>query len=275
MGETGKIRSKRRASCVREDETMIRLGIIGVGGIASAVVKGLKAKLGDELEVFLSPRNARRAEALRDAFTNVFIMDSNQEVLDRADRVIVAVLPDIAEEVVSSLRFRPDHQVISLVSKPKMADLKRWTGECRTLCRVIPLPFIEFRTGPVLIHPRVPEVMDMFDGLGDVVATDSEEEFILAQVLSCAMGPFYFLLDRLVAWMRELGLPPERSAPYLESMFAAMMRHASLTDPRELAELWKEMTPGGLNEEAIARIRADGAFESWVRALEEVRKRII
>ena len=35
---------------------MIKLGVIGVGAIDSAVVTGMKAKYGDELEVFLPPR---------------------------------------------------------------------------------------------------------------------------------------------------------------------------------------------------------------------------
>lgn len=254
---------------------MIKLGVIGVGVIATAVVKGLKAKYGDEMEVFLSPRNAGRAEALAKAFSGVRVMGSNQEVLDAADRIVFSVLPAVAEETARSLRFAPRHRVMSLVSKPKLADLADWIGACGSLCRVIPQTFVEFRTGPILLYPPLPEAKDLLEGLGEVVATETEERFILAQTLSCVMGPFFYLLDRLVGWMDSCGLPPEQSAAYLEAMFPAMCDYASRTNPRRLDELWKEVTPGGLNEMAIGMIDGDGGNDAWVRALDAVRRKIM
>ncbi len=254
---------------------MITLGVVGVGTIASAVVKGLKAKYGDELEVFLSPRNAKRAEALQKAYPGVRVMASNQEVLDAAEWVVLSVLPAIAEETARSLRFGPRHRVISLVSKPKIADLASWIGECRTLCRAIPQTFVEFRTGPVLLYPPLPEAKELLAGLGEMVATDTEEAFILGQVLTAVMGPFFYLMDKIVLWVKSCGLPPEQSAAFLESMFPAMLDYAAKTDPNHLDELWKEVTPGGLNEMAIRMIERDGGNDAWIRALEAVRQRIM
>lgn len=254
---------------------MTKVGVVGVGVIANAIVRGLEAKHGDELEVFLSPRNAVRAEALAKAFGNVRVMASNQEVLDAADWIILAVQPSITEETARALRFHPRHRVLSLASRPKLDDVATWVGECALLCRVIPQTFIEFRTGPILIYPPLPEVKEFFAGMGEVVATDTEESFILAQTLSCVMGPFFFLLDRIVRWIDEFGLPPEQSAAYLEAMFAAMIAYASRTNPRELDELWKEVTPGGLNEMGIRMIDGDGGYAAWIRALDAVRQKLV
>lgn len=254
---------------------MIKLGIVGVGTIASALVKGLKSKYGDELEVFLSPRNAKRAETLKSAYPGVRVMASNQEVLDASEWIILAVLPAVAEETARSLHFNSRHRVISLVSKPKLADLAAWIGECGTLCRVIPQTFIEFRTGPVLLYPALPEVKELFTGLGEVVVTDTEEAFVLAQTLTCVMGPFYFLMDKIILWMKSCGLPPEQSAVFLEAMFSAMAAYAARTDPNHIAELWKEVTPGGLNEMAIHMIDQDGGNDAWIKALDAVRQKIM
>lgn len=254
---------------------MIKLGIIGVGTIACAVVKGLKAKYGDDLSVYLSPRNAAKAEALAKEYKDVKVTGSNQEVVDAADWIVFSVLPSAAEETARALSFAPRHRVISLVSSAKLEDLTAWFATRPSLCRVIPQTFIEHRTGPVLVYPADPGVVDLFTGLGEVITPVSEEAFNLAQTLSCVMGPFFFWLDRVVAWMKDCGLPPEQSAAYLEALFPAMTDYASRTSPRELDELWKEVTPGGLNEMAIRMIREDGGFEAWIRALDAVRKRII
>lgn len=254
---------------------MIKLGVIGVGVIATAMIKGLKAKYGDGIEVFLSPRNAQKAEGLAKAYPGVKVMGSNQEVLDAADWVIFSVLPPIAEETARALKFAPRHKVISLISKAKIADLAEWMGPTALLCRVIPQTFIEFHTGPMLLYPALSEVKDMLSGLGQVITPETEEAFILAQVLSCVTGPFFFLQDQIIQWMDGLGLPPEQSGPFLFAMFSALCDYANRTDPRKIDELWKEVTPGGLNEMAYKMIDKDGCNDSWLRALEAVRQRII
>lgn len=254
---------------------MIKLGVIGVGTIARAVVKGLKAKYGDELDVYLSPRNAGKARALAEEYRGVKVMESNQEVVDAADWLLFSVLPGAAEETAKALAVEPRHRIVSLVSSSKISDLAAWFGAGPSICRVIPQTFIEHRTGPVLVHPADPGVVDLFTGLGEVITPDTEEAFNLAQTLSCVMGPFFYWLDQVVAWMQSCGLPPEQSAAYLEALFPAMTDYASRTDPRGLDELWKEVTPGGLNEMAIGMIRRDGGFDAWIRALDAVRKRIV
>lgn len=254
---------------------MIKLGVVGVGVIGTAMVKGLKKKYGDDIEIFLSPRNTAKAEGLAKAFSGVTVMGSNQEVLDAADWIIFSVLPAVAEETARSLAFAPRHKVISLISKAKIADLTEWMGPTALLCRVIPQTFIEFHTGPMLLYPGLPEAHNILSGMGQVVMTDTEEAFILAQVLSCVTGPFFYLQDQIIQWMDGLGLPPEQSAPFLFGMFSALCDYANRTNPREIDELWKEVTPGGLNEMAYKMIDKDGCNESWLRALEAVRQRIV
>lgn len=254
---------------------MLKFGVIGVGVIATAMVKGLKAKYGDDIEVFLSPRNAAKAEGLARTYSGVKVMGSNQEVLDAADWILFAVLPPVAQEVAQSLTFSPRHKVVSLISKAKIADLGQWMGPTALLCRLIPQTFVEFHTGPMLLYPALPEVKELLSGLGEIVEPATEEAFILAQVLSCVTGPFFYQQDKIIQWMDGLGLPPEQSAPFLFAMYSALCDYASRTSPRKIDELWKEVTPGGLNEMALKMIDGDGCNASWIRALDAVRQRII
>ena len=252
----------------------MRIGVIGIGVIAVSMVKALEKKYGEEAEIYLSPRNAARAEALRAAYSNVMVTASNQEVLDKAEWVILSVLPNVAREVISSLSFRKDHRVISVISEPKMDDLERWIGPCESITRVLPLDFIERHTGPVVVFPDNRDALSLLEGMGEAIAVDSEDAFKLAQAVSSAMGPFYYLVDQLVEWAAGQGMARRLAAPYLLSMFKALSEQGELTDPEELASLWKVMTPGGLNEGAIRTIRDGGGFDCWLRAMEGVRKRM-
>ena len=101
----------------------MQLGFIGTGAITSSIVTGLCSSRGSPHSVRLSPRNRAVAEELANRFNGISIASCNQEVLDHCDTIVVAVRPAIARGVLSELRFRPDHQVISLVSALTLGSL--------------------------------------------------------------------------------------------------------------------------------------------------------
>lgn len=252
----------------------MRIGVIGVGVIAVAVVRALEEKYGDSARFFLSPRNAEKAKTLANEFGSISVLSSNQEVVDNSDIVLLAVLPDIAREVVSALRFSSRQHVVSLISEPRVDELAAWIDACASITRVIPLTFIERRIGPVLVFPGTPIVRDLLDGLGEIVVAETETSFIHIHALSAVMGPFYYLADELIRWMDGFGEARGVTTAYLFSLFRALADQGLRTEPNALSGLWREMTPGGLNEDAIRNIRSGGGFSLWVEALEKVRQRI-
>ncbi|MGH6894324.1 MAG: NAD(P)-binding domain-containing protein, partial [Dongiaceae bacterium] len=60
----------------------MRLGFVGTGAIASAIVTGLNASDAGRDAVLVSPRNPGIAAALAAKFANVAVAASNQAVLD-------------------------------------------------------------------------------------------------------------------------------------------------------------------------------------------------
>jgi pyrroline-5-carboxylate reductase len=88
----------------------MKLGFVGTGAITSAIVTGLNASDAGRDSILVSPRNAEVAAALTAKFPNVAVAESNQAVLDGSDVVILAIRPQVTVEVLSDLKFRPDHQ---------------------------------------------------------------------------------------------------------------------------------------------------------------------
>ena len=83
------------------------IGVVGVGTISSAAVRGLSEQSGPSAPAFvLSPRNAAKAKALDDAYANVEVAADNQAVVDGCDCILLAVLPGQAEAVCEPLKFR-------------------------------------------------------------------------------------------------------------------------------------------------------------------------
>src|SRR5262245_13126522 len=93
----------------------MKLGFIGIGKIASAVIEGLNTSRAVGLEIVLSPRNEAMSLSLAGRYPNVRRASSNQEVLDSSDVVVIALRPAMAAEVLQTLFFHPRHTVVSLV----------------------------------------------------------------------------------------------------------------------------------------------------------------
>ena len=135
------------------DEAGVRLGFVGTGAITSAIVTGLNAAgLGGDT-ILVSPRNAETAAALAAKFPSVTVAASNQAVLDGSDVVMLAVRPQVAAEVLSELKFRADHRVISLMAIVPLEQVRAMVVPAHTVTRAVPLPLVADCCGPTPIFP--------------------------------------------------------------------------------------------------------------------------
>ncbi len=95
----------------------MKIGFLGTGEITSAMVAGLGS--GDRSacdQAWCPPRNAEAAATLAGRFPQVSVAASNQQVVDDCETVVIAVRPQIAQDVLAELQFRSGQNVISLVS---------------------------------------------------------------------------------------------------------------------------------------------------------------
>ena len=82
------------------------IGFIGVGEIAEAIIEGLAAGE-DPPPVVASPRGRERSASLAARFPSlVTVAASNQAVVDAADTVVLAVLPEQLAAVVGPRAVR-------------------------------------------------------------------------------------------------------------------------------------------------------------------------
>ena len=151
------------------------VGFIGAGAITQAVVTGFCERAADTpFPIVLSPRSRETAARLRAAYpARVSVAQSMQEVLDRAEWVVLAVPPAVGEEVCQSLRFRADHKVISFLPDKTLPQLREWIGETAALVHMVPLTFNAICDGPILLYPPHSEAAALFARIGRVVEVDS------------------------------------------------------------------------------------------------------
>ncbi len=126
------------------------LGFLGTGHISSSVIEGIfKSKLKFK-KIYLSPRNRILAKKLSKRFKKIQISKNNQQLIDKSNWVFLAITPKVGEKILKNLYFKKNKKIISFISTINLKKLKEYTKNTN-VSRVIPLPFIGIRKGPIII----------------------------------------------------------------------------------------------------------------------------
>ncbi|WP_431216533.1 NAD(P)-binding domain-containing protein [Puia sp. P3] len=186
----------------------MKIGFIGIGKIASAVIGGLNTSkaASSGVEIFVSPRNEGLSTGLAAKYPgSVRRMSSNQEVLDGSDMVVIALRPAMAVEVLKTLSFHPRHTVVSLIPLLKYAELSAVVHPAGTVCRAIPLPTVMEHNCPIPLFRAPAAVTELFGYIGQPLPVESEDQLHAIWTLTGLITPFYELLGGLSEWTVSRG----------------------------------------------------------------------
>ena len=250
----------------------MKIGVIGTGIIASAIVTGFCSKRTGH-RFFLSPRNAHRAAALAAEFSEAVVCGSNQEVVDSAEWVFIC-LHKKDFHALGELRFRGEQNVVNMSAEMRLPDLRDMIGETKLLAHVIPLPFIKAGFGPLLVYPEIAEVGELFAPVSDVFFAHKQADVHTLQMLTGLMSAYYMLLNEIVQFSDEQGIGHDVSVKFLCSLFSSLCTRASNTPDCDLIELANEMTPGGYNEQAMNELLGNDAIGAWRTSLDRLLERL-
>ena len=253
----------------------MRIGFIGTGTITEAMVTGIVASPLEVREIIVSPRNQATAARLASRFPSVRIAKANQDVVDAADVLFLAVRPQIAEEVISGLKFRNGQTIVSVIAATDRSKLTSWIKEEVELTQAIPLPFVAECEGVTAIYPPDAGIAAIFAALGTAVECETKEEYDLLAVASALMGTYFGILDRATGWVAEKGVAREKARAYLAPLFASLAQTAVRVEGTPLDALRREFsTPGGLNEQVFDGFERGGGSRALTDALEAVLRRV-
>jgi len=251
----------------------MKIGFIGSGTITSAMVTGLSST-NDAYSIVLSPRNAKISADLALRFKNVRVASTNQAVLDSCEMAVLAVRPQVAAEVLSELRFRPDHQVLSVIATVPIQQLRTLTAPATSITRAVPLPVVARRQGPTVVYPPSLPVTALFNALGTAIELRSENEFETFSVPTAILASYFGFANTVASWMTDQGVAPQTARLYVADILQGLAGTAAAMPNRSFATLIDEhQTPGGLNEQVLKSITHDGLFTDLKRALDAVLKR--
>lgn len=227
----------------------MKIGVVGVGAITTDVCEAIEELHPGKHTYYLSPRSADRAAKLANKYDNFIQCESNQAVVDESELIFIGVLPTQVDELLSTLTFRAEHIIASMAGAKSPSYLKPLIAPATKVAQLIPLPMIEYKKGPIVVCPHIPEIHDLLEGLGDIVELDDDAQIPIFSAASAAMSTIFRLTSELADWIHSQGIDAETSTRYATSLLEAIGTKANHIDPTTLQDqVVKHETPGGLNE---------------------------
>ncbi|MCC9620974.1 NAD(P)-binding domain-containing protein [Thalassospira sp. MA62] len=253
----------------------MKLGFIGTGAISDAVIRGLMTTDYPVDEIIVSRRSDAVSAKLASDFAKVSIKDDNQAIIDHADMIFLAVLPQITKDVLTGLAVPSDKQIVSLIATVTIDNLKTWLDTDARIDRAIPLPSVEHHACVTAIYPGATDAAGLFEKLGGAVVTDSIDAFDGYAVGSALMATYFTVLESAAQWMVKNGSDYDDTRRYLTALFSGLAGNTEKSAPKSFADLVDgHATPGGLNEQVAKTFVRENGTAAIHAALDDVFARI-
>ncbi len=251
----------------------MKIGFLGTGHITSSVIEGIfKSKL-KITKIYISPRNRLVSKKLSKKFKKVSISKNNQQLVDMVNWVFLAITPKVGHKILKDLNFKSNQKIVSFISTINIKEIKKYTKNNK-VTRVIPMPFIGIKKGPIIICPKDQKVKNFFDKLGKTIEIKNEKVSKNFWTTSSFMAPFYQMMKTTSDWLVKKGVNRKMAEDYVREFFSALSQDSLFKNKLPLKQLVSEsQTPGGINAQALTELKKKKFYKIQQKVLNSVFKR--
>ncbi|MGO0884777.1 pyrroline-5-carboxylate reductase [Clostridioides difficile] len=255
---------------------MKKIGFIGAGNMASAMIGGIvNSKLVEPNMVTASAYTQGTLDKIRANFGINTTKDS-KEVTRNSDIVIVAVKPDIYDDILEEIKdFVDDSKIIVTIAAGKsIKDIEQIIGENKKIVRTMPNTpaLVNEAMSSISINKNIKDedleaVVEVFSSFGN---TEVVPEYLIEAVIGASgSAPAYvFLFIEAIADAAVIaGMPRQQAYKFASQavMGSAKMVLETGKHPGELKDM--VCSPGGTTIEAVKVLEEEGFRASVIKAI--------
>ncbi|MDD5457968.1 MAG: pyrroline-5-carboxylate reductase [Phycisphaerae bacterium] len=240
---------------------MSRIGFIGAGNMAEALIRGIiNSGLVKPADILISDLQTERLDELCAKYS-VSRTENNGLLAGQVDTLILSVKPQNFSDVLKEIAIAIKEGTL-LVSIAAGIKIKKITDSLGNVAVVRVMPNTPALIGEgmsaLFANKKAKEKLDgaqkIFDAVGKTVIVENEELMDAVTAVS-GSGPAYFFLmaEEMIKAGIELGLTPQQAAELvLQTAKGAAMLAIEKKQTESVADLRKKVTsPGGTTEAAL------------------------
>lgn len=254
----------------------MKLGVIGYGNIAKALVGGvIKSGYAHPEDIHISSRSFDRLEAeAKDCKFNAY--RTNTEVAKLADFLVLAIKPYQYEEVMKEIspHIGANTVIVSVAAGVTLEMMQAWIGQDVKVIRTMPNTPMQVGTGMTAVTPghsvseaELSWVVEMFGSVGKAVVV--AEGHMEAVIGACGSSPafVYMMIEALADGAVLKGLPRDQAMTLAAQAVkgAAEMVLETGRHPGVLKD--QVCSPGGTTIEGVSALEAAGFRTAVIEAV--------
>jgi pyrroline-5-carboxylate reductase len=240
----------------------MKLGFVGGGNMAQALITGLKSQHFAMRDITVIELEANKRMALEHAFG----INTAAELTDiqACDVILLAIKPQQLPQLAKTLAPLLKNQlIISIAAGIRLADLSRWLGDYATIIRAMPNTPAQIQAGVTGLYamPNVSKVQIaqadlILSAAGTTLWLDSEEKLNAITAIS-GSGPAYvfYFIEALHEAAIALGLDESQAKQLSIATFKGASLLADISDT-PIATLREQVTSkGGTTEQGLLSLQ--------------------
>lgn len=256
----------------------LRLGVIGFGNMASAIVDGfLSDNIVKKENIYVCASNYHRLEE-RSEKRGINPCKTAFEVVENADMVIVAVKPYMVRSVMEPLKDNLKNKiVVSVAAGIYLKDFNTYMTEHVQIICTVPNLALSVREGIVICeksHSLKEESLSLFEELfgklGILEFLDTKYMNVGATVAGCSPAFVAMFMEALADAGVKHGISRESSYKIAAKVVAGTgkLQMNSDSNPADIKD--RVCSPGGTTIKGVASLEKDGFRGAIISAVDEI-----
>ncbi|NDW12613.1 pyrroline-5-carboxylate reductase [Bacteroides sp. 214] len=253
----------------------MKIAIIGAGNMGGAIARGLaKGTLVASEDVFVADPSKESLNKLKAFDDRINVTTNNQEAVNGADWVMIAVKPWLVEEVIKGLQLNIEKQVIiSIAAGVTFYNIADLIGDDATIFRLLPNTGISDKASMTLIASRLATqeqnqlMLDIFNEMGLAMLIPENQMGAATALASCGIA---YALKYMQAAMQagvEMGIPPQSAMKMVAQSVKGAAELILNNDTHPSVEIDKVTTPGGYTIKGINELEHAGFTSAIIKAM--------
>lgn len=253
----------------------MKVAIIGAGNMGGAIARGMaQGSLIRPADITISNPSEGKLRAIKEFNPQIKTTCNNQEAINEADLIILAVKPWFIKEVIEGLTLQTEKQIIASVAAGiPFAEYEQWIGEKATIFRIIPNTAISQMQSMTLLasHNASKEqealLANIFNEMGVAMLIDEKQMGAATALTSCGIA---YVLKYIQAAMQagvEMGIYPKDAARMVAQSVKGAAELILTNESHPSVEIDKVTTPGGLTIKGINELEHGGFTSAIINAM--------
>ena len=253
----------------------MKVAIIGAGNMGGAIARGMaQGSLIRPADITVSNPSEGKLRAIKEFNPQIKTTCNNQEAINEADLIILAVKPWFIKEVIEGLTLQTEKQIIASVAAGiPFAEYEQWIGEKATIFRIIPNTAISQMQSMTLLasHNASKEqealLANIFNEMGVSMLIDEKQMGAATALTSCGIA---YVLKYIQAAMQagiEMGIYPKDAARMVAQSVKGAAELILTNESHPSVEIDKVTTPGGLTIKGINELEHGGFTSAIINAM--------